>query len=266
MDSEAVLRLHYDSIAKDYVGVNQGVERVLAHLKLAPGASILDIGCGTGNLTKRLAEVGSPGRIVGVDISEGVLALAREQTRALKTVAYEFRQASATCLPFEDEEFDAVVSNMVFHLIPNQEKSYSEALRVLKTSGKMVLQMQGGGDIALEFMQVLQQAWEDVLPGEEPPELTQKITVDTIASHLKDLGVKDFDIKWSHRTRTLPAAAVPKVLAFGRLVLGFWRLGLDEATADRVETALTRRAQEAASKQAGWTATGNVLLVNATKT
>ena len=75
MDREAALREHYDAFAADYVGVNQGVEDILSCFQVASGASVLDIGCGTGNLTFRLPEAGAAGRIVGIDISDGVWTL-----------------------------------------------------------------------------------------------------------------------------------------------------------------------------------------------
>jgi ubiquinone/menaquinone biosynthesis C-methylase UbiE len=66
------VRSHYDTVAEEYVNVNQGIERVLSRIKLTPQTSVLDIGCGTGNLTFRLSELGECKRIVGVDISESV--------------------------------------------------------------------------------------------------------------------------------------------------------------------------------------------------
>ena len=265
MDREGALREHYDAFAADYVGVNQGVEDILSCFQVAPGASVLDIGCGTGNLTFRLPEAGAAGRIVGVDISDGVLAIARQHAVKDGLLNFDFRQGKADSLPFGDGEFDTVVSNMVFHLLPDLRTGFAESFRVLKPSGTLLIQMQGGGEVAGMFMDVFRRAWRQALPQTEPPVLVPRITAEAVSQHLDELGIGDFDIRWRHRTHRVPEPAVPKVLEWTRLVLGFWRWGLDATAVQRIEQLMGELARDEAAKRGYWEAVGNVLLIQATK-
>ena len=265
MDRATTLRLHYDAIAKDYASVNQGIERLLARINLIQDQSVLDIGCGTGNLTLRLSEAGQPCRIVGVDISEGVLEVARQQAAKGGSANCEFVKGNACCLPFGDGEFDLVVSNMVFHLLPDLSAGLAEVLRVLKPSGRMIIQMQGGGDVGGGYTAVFRKAWKEILPAQEPPQLVTGMTVEEVARHFGAVGIKDFDIQWSHAERKLPIEAVAKMLEMSRFVLGFWRSKLDTATADRIDERISQLVTEKAAKDGYCPAIGNVLLLEAAK-
>ncbi|MHC4591510.1 MAG: class I SAM-dependent methyltransferase [Planctomycetota bacterium] len=265
MDMEAALRVHYDNVAEKYEAVNQGIDRVLGRLSLPAEASVLDIGCGTGNLTFRLPEKGSPRRVVGVDVSDGVLDVARRHAREAGLEGFEFIRASALDLPFDDGEFDFVVSNMVFHLVPDQKGAYAEVVRVLKQAGRAVLQMQGGAAVGPELMDIFRRAWREVLPGREPPCLVQDVTAARVGDHLASLAVDDFDISWRHRVRRMPAADVPALLEFSRLVLGFWRWGVEQEAAERIDALMSRYVMDKAAVDGHLTNTVNVLLVEFTK-
>src|SRR3989339_604099 len=129
MNLENALKTHYDTFSAEYDGIDQGVEQIVSKLNITPGLKILDIGCGTGNLTFRLPQIDSFNRIVGIDLSEGVLNIAKNHALGLGLKNCEFLRADARQLPFGDEEFDYVVSNMVFHLIPDRRKVLSEMFR-----------------------------------------------------------------------------------------------------------------------------------------
>lgn len=79
----------------------------------SPGQGILELGCGTGALSGALAEQGA--QVIGADLSEEMLAMAKRRLRQLR-----FVQGDAAILPFE-EKFDTAFSNAVFYRIPNQE-------------------------------------------------------------------------------------------------------------------------------------------------
>jgi len=112
---------------------------VAALLAAQPGERILDLGCGDGALTERIAkETGA--RLTGVDSSPAMLAAAR--ARGLNVV-----EASGEALPF-DGEFDAVFSNAALHWMPNAEAVLAGVHRALKPSGRFVAEMGGHGNIA----------------------------------------------------------------------------------------------------------------------
>lgn len=166
----------YDTAAVRYDGVNQSVDRLLPRLGGVPaGSVILDIGCGTGNLTLRFPEVVSCTRIVGVDISSRVLAIAKRHAQEARFDNFECLRANASNLPFGKGEFDAIVSNIVFHLVSDKLGCLREILRVLKPSGRAFLQFIGGAPSAPEMMEIMQGAWKEVVPTNGPAHLCDEV-------------------------------------------------------------------------------------------
>ena len=106
---------------------------------LAPvsGERILDLGCGNGVLSGKLAAAGAS--VVGVDASPELVAAARDR-------GLDARVADARSLPFE-EEFDAVFSNAVLHWIRPPEAVLSGVWRALKPGGRFVAEMGGKGNV-----------------------------------------------------------------------------------------------------------------------
>jgi trans-aconitate methyltransferase len=107
---------------------------------LAPRAheAILDLGCGDGVLTKRIAEAGAD--VLGVDSSEGMLAAAR-------ALGLTVERADGQALAFEGR-FDAVFSNAALHWMPNQRAVADGVFRALKPGGRYVGECGGFGNIA----------------------------------------------------------------------------------------------------------------------
>jgi SAM-dependent methyltransferase len=110
----------------------------------------LDIGCGNGPLTTGLAKKYPRAQVLGIDAWNGVWDYSRkrcETNAALEGVAdrVTFQSGSAVCLPFEDESFDAVISNLVFHSVRDvrdKTQLVKEALRVVKKGGSFCFQDQ----------------------------------------------------------------------------------------------------------------------------
>jgi len=109
--------------------------RVCDEAGISSGKKVLDVACGTGALTCVVAEkVGAQGKVVGLDINEEMLGVARE-----KTSLVEWRQGRAEDLPFEDESFDVAVSQFGFMFFENQVSALREMFRVLRSGGRMVV-------------------------------------------------------------------------------------------------------------------------------
>ena len=99
--------------------------------------AVLDVGCGTGQLLRRLADRYPDAELVGVDPSPGMVHHARLASAPDRRV--QFLNARAENLPFADGHFDLVVTTLSFHHWSDQEDGLREIRRVLRLSGVFVL-------------------------------------------------------------------------------------------------------------------------------
>ena len=111
---------------------------VLELLNPRSGERILDLGCGEGSLTERIAAAGAS--VVGVDVSEEMVAGARAR-------GLDARVMDAVRLPF-DGEFDAVFSNAALHWVRDHDAMLAGVYRALKAGGRFVAEFGGHGNIA----------------------------------------------------------------------------------------------------------------------
>lgn len=107
---------------------------------VAPGMRILDVGCGTGDLTLRLARrVGPEGHVAGVDLSPAMLAVAEEKLqRAGMRARAELMVGNALHLPFPDGTFDGATAGFVLRNVADLDGAMREILRVLRPGGFFV--------------------------------------------------------------------------------------------------------------------------------
>lgn len=107
-------------------------EEARSRFGLGPGMRVLDVGCGSGALTRfLLPALQGRGEVVGVDLDEGLLALAREETRG-GGVRVRFERGDALELPFEDRSFDAVASQFLLCVLPEPLRALREMMRVAR--------------------------------------------------------------------------------------------------------------------------------------
>ena len=100
------------------------------------GKRVLDVGCGLGNDLSRFARGGA--QVLGVDLSEGAVALSRENF-AQRGLDGEFRVMNGESLAFPDASFDLVYCHTVLHFTPHPERMIREIHRVLKDDGEAIL-------------------------------------------------------------------------------------------------------------------------------
>lgn len=116
-------------------------ERTLDVAQIKSGDSVLDVGCGTGDLTIRAkARVGAAGRVQGIDAAPGMVAVAR-QKGAQAEIDVDFRAGVIEALPFPDDHFDAVLSSLMMHHLPDalKQRGLAEIYRVLKPDGTVTI-------------------------------------------------------------------------------------------------------------------------------
>lgn len=116
-----------DDYARHRIGYSPEVYDTIAEFGLKRGASILDVGCGTGIASATFASNGFA--VTGLDPSASMLERAREHVPAAT-----FVEGSAEALPFPDERFDVVVSAQSFHWL-DRARALAEAYRVMRRGG-----------------------------------------------------------------------------------------------------------------------------------
>jgi len=107
-------------------------KKFLAWLGAPAGSHWLDLGCGTGALTSQILSAYAPTSVVGVEPSEGFLALAQQQVADGRA---EFRQGSGAEIPIDVGAIDVAVSGLVLNFIPDQRQALAELMRVTKPGG-----------------------------------------------------------------------------------------------------------------------------------
>lgn len=112
------------------------IKRILPALS---GRRVLDVGCGSGRFTYYFAEYG-PSELVGIDVSEEMLSLARKRLSPGANIRFE--ESSADSLSgFDSGSFDFVFSSTTMHYVEELEKAFSEAYRVIAPGGDFMLSL-----------------------------------------------------------------------------------------------------------------------------
>jgi trans-aconitate 2-methyltransferase len=116
---------------------------VLDRLVLRGDETVLDAGCGTGNVTRALRDRLPSGRVIAVDAAPSMV----EQARGLLPSDVDVRQADLLALEV-DEPVDAVLSTATFHWIGDHDRLFARLHAVLKPGGRLVAQCGGRGNVA----------------------------------------------------------------------------------------------------------------------
>jgi arsenite methyltransferase len=114
-----------------------GCGNPVAFAGIRTGDTILDLGSGAGiDVFIAARQAGPGGHVIGVDMTEAMVATARKNAAKIEATNVEFRLGEIEALPVEDESVDMIISNCVINLVPDKAKAFSEMFRVLKPGGR----------------------------------------------------------------------------------------------------------------------------------
>ena len=136
----------YDSLSKIYdtwgkLTESRARSRALELAEIQNGQKILEVAVGTGLAFYEIVKRNPNGTNIGIDISAGMLKKARKRLAPLTGTSYALKKTSAFHLEEDDEQFDVLINNYMFDLIPfdQMDAVLAEFKRVLKKEGKLVL-------------------------------------------------------------------------------------------------------------------------------
>ena len=143
----------------DAIAASLGCGNPTALAELKPGETVLDLGSGGGiDVLLSARRVGPTGKAYGLDMTDEMLALARENQRKAGSQNVEFLKGEIEQIPLPDNSVDVVISNCVINLSADKDRVLGEAFRVLRPGGRFAV-----SDI--------------VVRGEMPPEIRRRLEV-----------------------------------------------------------------------------------------
>jgi len=179
-------------VSKPHYGGLKATKELLRMCRLNEDYYVLDVGCGAGITPCYISEKFGC-RVVGVDISEKMLSLARERARRKKIEKLEFKKADAQALPFVDGTFDLVISESVVSFVQDKERAIKEYARVVKPGG---------------YVGINEAIWLTHSPPSELDEYVQRISGAKLINAeqwrrlFNDAGLEEFEVR-VYRTSAL---------------------------------------------------------------
>ncbi len=117
-----------------------GCGNPLRYASVKPGEMVVDLGCGAGfDVFLAAKRVGESGKVIGVDMTYEMLERGRASAVKMNATNVEFRHGEIENLPIPEGTADVVISNCVINLVPDKQRAFDEAFRILKPSGRLIV-------------------------------------------------------------------------------------------------------------------------------
>jgi ubiquinone/menaquinone biosynthesis C-methylase UbiE len=157
-------------------GEAKGRQRLLDLVEARPGMRIVDLACGPGNLSRRLAALVAPeGEVIGVDLAPGML----ERARMASPPNARFEVMDIEYLAFNDSSFDAAVCGHGLQFVPHLDRALSEARRVLRSAGRFVASVPTpGGQSVMTLLDSIVDRWLPPAPDAADRAATRAVVLD----------------------------------------------------------------------------------------
>jgi SAM-dependent methyltransferase len=170
------------------VAASLGCGNPTALLALEPGQTVLDLGSGGGiDVLLSAKRVGPTGKVYGLDMTDDMLALARENQRKAGATNVEFLKGTIEAIPLPNDSVDVIISNCVINLSGDKDAVLREAFRVLKPGGRFaVSDVVIRGEIPGELRRSLE-LWVGCVAG--------ALTEDDFAAKLRAAGFDDVEVE-----------------------------------------------------------------------
>jgi ubiquinone/menaquinone biosynthesis C-methylase UbiE len=170
--------------------------KLMEAAKLREGDKVLDIATGTGIVAmEALKKIGKNGKIVGIDISSGPLAIARKEMGNVENV--EFIERDAEDLKFPDQSFDVAICQFALFFFPDTQKALSEIKRVLVRNGRIAISVHGSEENVPYFSSISTSILHHI-PNIRPagtPNPYRFGKSDALKAELEKCDLKNIDIK-----------------------------------------------------------------------
>jgi arsenite methyltransferase len=166
------------ALPQEAVAASLGCGNPTALLQLEPGQTVLDLGSGGGiDVLLSATRVGPTGKVYGLDMTDEMLALARENQRKAGATNVEFLNGTIEAIPLPDSSVDVIISNCVINLSTDKDVVLREAFRVLKPGGRFaVSDVVVHGEVPAEVRRNME-LWVGCIAGAlEDTEFASKLT------------------------------------------------------------------------------------------
>jgi len=210
--------------------------KLLPRVRVGPSPAILDVGSGTGINLLEAARVLAPcSRLVGVDLAPGMVQEARRKAVAAG-VSATFTVGDAEHLELEDEAFDLIICNSVYHWFPDRGRAIAELARVLRPGGQLLVNCVADPGFG-EWIRAVDEVWTGLF-GQARAWLPPLPTPGELLGHLRAAG-----LTVEHLEYELDPIPVQDVSAFLRtmtVIAPTWLAGVPAGGGRAVMDAMTR--------------------------